>query len=254
MSKFGTLTIQFGRLKLMVTAPEQDVRASTCKFKVLAPNGRVLAQDEQLGIFQPEYVDLDRDGVPELIVATDSGGSGGYCTSYILSQKGKPRLLQKIADSYAAHAVDDDSGYAGPDYAVETGDLVFNSFDGLCNACSPRPAMYLQLRNGQFVDVSSHFKAEYDREIEELRRKLAPSDLRRFRSAKTSQDDAYAEAFVTKDTAQTVLKILLDYLYSGREQRAHAYLREAWPAFDQQRVWKEIIETRAGGILEQISR
>src|SRR5438874_1705534 len=98
-SKYGTINITFDKLRLAVSAPKRDKDDSICSFRVIGPTGKVLARDEQLGILQPQYVDLDGDGVPELIVVADSGGSGGYHNSYIFSQVPHPMLLIGIRDS-----------------------------------------------------------------------------------------------------------------------------------------------------------
>jgi hypothetical protein len=246
-SKFGTIAIQFGHLKLIVSDPGHS-KHETCSFRVVSDDGRALANDEHLGILQPEYVDLDRDGIPELIVAADSGGSGAYHDSFVFSQSGRPRLVQSIKNSYPLHAVYDFRSNQG--YALETGDLVFNSFEGLCNGCSPRPAIYLKLENGRLSDVSGHFKAEYDREIAKTRRDINNDDLKRFVKATSRDNDGYVS---TVGPREAVLKIILDYLYSGREEQARAAVTEMWPGFDRDRVWKEIRKTRATGILEQIS-
>jgi hypothetical protein len=50
-----------------------------------------------------------------------------------------------------------------------------------------------------------------------------------------------------------VLTIVLAYLYSGREDQAWKALEEMWPRFDQQRIRKLIVETRAKGLLRYTS-
>jgi len=35
----------------------------------------------------------------------------------------------------------------------------------------------------------------------------------------------------------------------GRESEARAALREMWPAFDQERIWNLILQTRRSGVL-----
>ena len=50
-----------------------------------------------------------------------------------------------------------------------------------------------------------------------------------------------------------VLTIVLNYLYSGREEQAWKALEELWPASDQGRVKGLILERRGRGLLAQLN-
>jgi hypothetical protein len=51
---------------------------------------------------------------------------------------------------------------------------------------------------------------------------------------------------------QLILKVVLSYLYSGREQQAWRELNEMWPASDVQRIKNLILKTRGDGVLSEI--
>lgn len=241
-SRGKTVSITYGQLKLTVTEPRSD--AESCSFQVVSPAGDLLAHDEYADyIPQPEYADLDGDGTPELVVVAGSSGSGGYADSYVFSQAPQVRLLKAVKEACPVEVV---NGLTGR--ALVTCDLDFASFDGLCNACSPRPAVYLKLEQGQLRNRSSLYAREYDEHIAEVRKQLKEGDVQAFLKSRSANDDAYEGSTVRS----SVLSILLDYVYSGRESQARQALQSLWPAWDRERVWDDVVNTRSVGVLEQL--
>jgi hypothetical protein len=55
-------------------------------------------------------------------------------------------------------------------------------------------------------------------------------------------------------TVKKVLMMVLNYLYSGREDRAWQALGEMWPPADVERVKKLILERRSRGLLSQVAQ
>ena len=97
------------------------------------------------------------------------------------------------------------------------------------------------------TDISKTHVADYDREIKKARTQLDSKAVSQFRSAATMDDLASGD--FNRHTASIVLQIVFAYLYSGRKELAHRAVKVMWPAFDQERIWKLILETRREGIL-----
>jgi hypothetical protein len=132
---------------------------------------------------------------------------------------------------------------------IRTWDGEFFMFDGMATASSPHPMVYFRIDRNKLRDVSPLHKADYERAIRKMRTDLSAKDLVRFRVI-----DEHWSKVNEEYTASRVLKIVLAYLYSGRQAEAHSTLRRMWPPFDQDRVWKLILKTKRQGILSQVSR
>jgi len=76
------------------------------------------------------------------------------------------------------------------------------------------------------------------------KKSLPAADFARFRVIDESWSNVGEQ-----QAASSVVKIAVTYLYSGRALEAHAIIRQMWPAFDQQRIWKLILKTRRKDIL-----
>ena len=225
-----------------MTEPRSE--AESCSFQVASLAGDLLAHDEYADyVPQPEYADLDGDGAPELVVVSGSSGSGGYADSYVFSQAPQVRLLKAVKEACPVEVL---NGLTGR--ALVTCDLEFASFDGLCNACSPRPAVYLRLEQGQLRDRSRLFARQYDEHIAGLRKQLSDRDVQAFLKSRAANDDAYEGS----NARPSVLSIIIDYVYSGREPQARQVVETMWPTWDRERVWNDILNTRSVGMLEQL--
>jgi len=241
-SRGKTVSVTFGQLKLTVTEPVNDTQS--CSFQVVSPAGDVLAHADRADyIPRPEYVDLDGDGISELIVVAGTSGSGGYADSYVFSQAPQVRLIKAVKEACPVEVLDGPTGRA-----LVTCDLEFALFDGLCNACSPRPAVYLRLEQGQLRDRSSLFERQYDEHIAGLRKQLTDRDVQAFLKSRNANDGAYERS----NARPSVLRIIIDYVYGGREPQARQAVDTLWPAWDRERVWNDIVNTRSVGLLEQL--
>jgi hypothetical protein len=241
-SRGQTVSVTYGRFKLTVTEPRNDTES--CTFQVVAPAGEVLAHADYADyIPKPEYVDLDGDDTPELVVVAGSSGSGGYADSYVFSQAPQLRLIKAVKEACPVEVLNGPTGRA-----LVTCDLDFASFDGLCNACSPRPAVYLRLEQGQLRDRSQLFVRQYDEHIAGLRKQLSDRDVQAFLKSRNANDAAYEGS----NARPSVLSIIIDYVYSGREPPARQVVETMWPTWDRERVWNDIVNTRSVGVLEQL--
>jgi hypothetical protein len=216
----------------------------SCSFRILGPNRKVLTQGRDMAIEEPQYVDLDGDGTPELLVITDSGGSGGYTGFYVVTQHPAPRLAARFTGQCPIQVSDISHG--------DSKELITCDHDfepEICNACNPFIWVHLRLEHGRLRDVSPEVVEAYDREITKARETISAADIATFRAAKT-KDEVFANA---GSPADTVMTIALNYLYSGRQPQALQTLREMWPTWDRRRVWKELLDAHREGALKGIA-
>lgn len=190
--------------------------------------------------------DINGDGVPDLVFDGNSGGNAGDNTYYVISFGKNPGLLLKFGTGAvpAKSGRRDDSGHV----TIQTWDGSFFMFDQMATAFSPYPDVYLQIDGKRLVDISDKHKADYYKSIRSLRNKFTSADFARFRVIDQSWQESGEE-----EVASIVLKISLGFLYSGRESEAYKTIREMWPVFDQQRIWKSMLNARNKGILRQVS-
>ena len=89
---------------------------------------------------------------------------------------------------------------------------------------------------------------QYDEHIAGLRKQLSDRDVQAFLKSRNANDGAYEGSNVRP----SVLSIIIDYVYSGREPQARQVVETMWPTWDRERVWNDIVNTRSVGVLEQL--
>jgi hypothetical protein len=104
------------------------------------------------------------------------------------------------------------------------------------------PSVVLRLDAVGLHDVSAQFAEQYDTEIAAARVRIPQDDIGKFQMTDFG------------DAKPVVLEIVLSYLYSGREAEAWQTLDEMWPATDRTRIKTLIVETRAAGLLSELSK
>ena len=153
-------------------------------------------------------------------------------------------------------AVDED--FDGKVAIWTTDAAAVEGFDGLTYAdyVSP-PTVVLQFERGELVDVSAWYRAQYDRQIAELRGGVTAEALAEFRKSdgRVESGSVPAADWVRlRKTKAAVLEIVWAYLYSGRPDRAWAELEGAWPSGDVARVKAAIVAARARGIEAKVTK
>lgn len=229
----GTRAFDYDQLQVVVTQQEPFL----CRVVVRTRAGGTLAEATQAAV-SGEYVDLDADGAPELIVVADSGGSGGFTDWFVFTQRPEPRLAGMMMDACRIAAGPPIPGGRGR--VLSTCDLAWAFHDGLCNACSPRPLVFYQLQAGQLTDANRLMVSEYDRYIADARKALDETELQEFTAATGDDDGGYQQDYVRGG----VLGIVLAYRYSGRTDEARGVVERWWPAFDRDRILEEIVGSR----------
>jgi hypothetical protein len=208
-----------------------------CDFEVRDGAGKVIASgsDAQVEALPEMYV--VRNGTNDLIVESYSGGAHCCWTYYIVTPLPAPRVAVKLSNHYPVEFID----YRG----IELNDLVtrdggFIDFENMPYDLVPAPAVYIRFVRGKPTDIGSLFKAQYDQEIAQARARIKPDALQYFHS-RNIYDDV--------ELASNVLRIVLAYLYSGREEQAWKELAAMWPPADLARIKGEILKAREKGIL-----
>lgn len=184
--------------------------------------------------------DVNGDGTPDIVLEGFSGGAHCCWTYYIVSLGPNPGLLFKFENEQGAEFK---ANASTGRIEVYVRDGAFDYFES-AHAFSPFPDVYLRLDRTHLVDISGEHLADYDQKIKRLKIEIPDKDLKVFLQAENQDEKVGWEQVSTR-----VLEIVLAYLYSGRQEQAHTTLKKMWPAFDQERIWKLILETRQKGIL-----
>jgi hypothetical protein len=225
-------------------SPHHTRAADTCRAELIDSRNKAVfsASDSAFSLILADK-DVNGDGIPDIVFEGYSGGAHCCWTYYVVSLGETPGLIRKFKNEVAARFF---SNPVTGQIEIATGDGAFDSF-ALSHAESPFPEVHLRLEGKSLVDISNTHVLEYNREIREAKMQLDPKAISQFRSV-TAPDDLI-EGDLNRQTVSIVLQIVFAYLYSGRKALAHQAVREMWPAFDQQRVWKLTLDTRREGIL-----
>jgi hypothetical protein len=100
----------------------------------------------------------------------------------------------------------------------------------------------------KLLDVGAQFYKEYDAQIEQARAQLSSQEVEKFRQSRLGDKMFGDQTF----TVHRVLVIVLNYLYSGRQEQAWQALTELWPPSDQGRIKSLILERRSRGLLKEV--
>ncbi len=166
-------------------------------------------------------VDLNGDGKPELVL---SGYSGGLhcCYVYEVVSLGKtPQVLHTFANPVPITFEKQPDGTV----LIRAVDGVFDYFI-VPHADAVIPQLVLKPEGNNLVDVSAQYPELYDKEIEQARSQLTPDELEKFRKS-NFHDKLFTDQI---PTVRKVLTIVLNYVYSGREDKAWQALDDMWPA------------------------
>lgn len=212
-----------------------------CRAQVIDSRGKIVfsATDWGLSVAMTGE-DVNGDGLPDIVLEGFSGGAHCCWTYYIVSLGRHPGLLVKFEnETGAAFKVNPSIGRI----EIHTGDGAFDYFESP-HANSPIPDVYLRIDGNKLVDISREHIADYDNRILKLNAGISREDLAHFLQTK-SEDEEIQWQNVKSD----VISIIQAYLYSGRSREARVTLKKMWPPFDQDRIWKLILETRRTGVL-----
>lgn len=226
--------------------PGAKTPADRCRASITSTKGRVTtaARDWALTIDKVSGTDLNGDGKPELVIAGYSGGERCCFTYTIVGLGTTARVLRTIASNTALTFEKQADGtvlIAGVDSSLD--------YFLVPHPMAVTPQVFLKVQGDNLLDVSSQFQPQYDRLIDEARSQLSSGDIEKFRQSRYN-DKMFSDQL---PTVRRVLVIVLNYLYSGREEQAWKALDELWPTSDENRVKGLILERRGRGLLKQLS-
>jgi len=229
-----------GYLVQMLPGPKKT--PYRCRGTITPPKGTrvTVAQEWALSIDEISGNDINGDGTPDVVFDAFSGGENCCYLYWIVSLKKPPEVIREIRNQ--APLVFRKRPDRGTE--IRTGEGSFDLFF-LPHSASVIPEMVLRLEGDRLVDISSEYPEEYDQQIAKARSELSAADLEKFRQSRYGQK-MFADQLTT---VKRVLTIVLNYLYSGREQQAWQALDEMWPPSDKERVRGLILERQARGLL-----
>jgi hypothetical protein len=224
----------------------------------------VLRWGNERAVVVPKSAQVDIDalgadlglGVPVVAFVVRPMENDWRASYEIWSIERKPRLLRTLAGSDMYRAVDADFNRQ---VVIWTRDAAaVDGFDGLTYTdYSYPPTVVLQFERGKLVDVSAWYRAEYNRQIAELRNGLTAEALAEFRRSDGRLESGsvpLTEWLRLRKTKVAILEAVWAYLYSGRAKRAWAELDDEWPVGDVARVKAAIVAARTRGIEAQIDK
>jgi hypothetical protein len=217
-----------------------------CRAVLTTSWGRhiTIAYEWALSIDPISGADLTGGGAPTLVL---SGYSGGLHCCYVyemVSLGRKPQVLHTFSNPVPIKFEKQPDGTA----FIRAADGVFDFFLVPHNA-AVIPQLVLKLDGNNLVDVSAQYPELYDKEIEQARSQLTAEEIEKFRKS-NFHDKLYTDQVAA---VHKVLTIVLDYIYSGREEKAWQALDEMWPAGDVSRVKSLITERRHRGMLANLA-
>jgi len=184
-------------------------------------------------------LDLNGDGVSDVVLEGYSGGQH-CCWTYWFALAGAKPVVRQVESAQTAAFLRGADG--GLDIVLR--DSAFDDFDGVKGQVVAPPVV-LRFAGTSLVDVSAKRAELYDLEIRHAEQELGPALRARLMAVRNSDELSRA----AREQA-LALRIVLNYLYSGRGDQAWRAVTNLWPQFDQQRIVEEIRHAYRMGIPE----
>jgi hypothetical protein len=203
-----------------------------------------IAYEWALNVDPISGTDLNGDGAPEVVLDGYSGGLHCCYTYLVVSLGKKPKVLHTFANPVPIKFEKQPDGTA----LIRAADGVFDYFV-IPHSDAVIPQLVLKPEGNVLVDVSAQHPEVYDREIEQAQAALTKEDIEKLKASN------YRNKLFTDQipTVHKVLTIVLDYIYSGRDEKAWQALDDYWPAGDVSRIKSLIAERRHRGLLANLA-
>jgi hypothetical protein len=217
-----------------------------CRAVVTSTAGKrlIAARDWALKVDKISGTDINGDDKPELVIDGYSGGERCCFTYTVVKLGASAQVLRSIASNSALNFEKQDDGSVlikGVDSSMD--------YFVVPHPMAVVPQVFLKMKGDTLEDVSAQFQPQYDKLIDDAKSQLTPADLEKFRQSRYN-DKMFTDQL---PTARRVLTIIVNYLYSGREDQAWKTLDDLWPISDQGRLKNLILERRARGLLKQLN-
>jgi hypothetical protein len=217
-----------------------------CRAVLTSATGKriTIAYEWALSVDPITGSDMNGDGAPKVVL---DGYSGGVhcCYTYLVVSLGRtPKVLHTFANPVPINFEKQPDGTA----LIRAADGVFDYFV-IPHSDAVIPQLVLKPEGNVLVDVSAQHPEVYDREIEQARAALTTEDIGKLKASN------YRNKLFTDQvpTVHKVLTIVLDYVYSGRDEQAWQALDDYWPAGDVSRIKSLIAERRHRGLLANLA-
>jgi hypothetical protein len=231
--------------RLRIAFDGKAPQTAQCVASITRPGRKrvVFARGLSMWIDDISGIDVNQDGIPEVVFGAYSIDQG-CCYEYSIVGLGSTAtLVKKIHNQVPLNFRKESDGSV----TIRTGDGSFDLFL-LPHAQAVIPDLTLRLEGSQIQDVSVKYQKEYDEKIANAREALTPEAIAKFRSS-----DVHKKMFTDRATTlRSVLVVVLNYLYSGREAEAWKALEEMWPPEDEERTRSLILERRNLGLLAHL--
>lgn len=246
--KIGAFT-----LRILPTVQDKDDKDDKdqdgdprCRAVLTPTSGKrvTIAYEWALTVDPISGADLNGDGKPELVLEGYSGGLHCCYTYAIVSLGPTPQVLHAFQNTAPVKFEKQSDGSV----LIRAADGVFDYFL-IPHTDAVIPQLVLKLEGNDLVDVSANYPEVYDKDIAHARGLLAADEIERFRKS-NFHDKLYTDQI---PTVHKVLTIVLDYVYSGREEKAWQALDELWPPSDAARIKSLITERRHRGMLSNLA-
>jgi len=231
-------------LRLLPIKEDKDDKGkdgdARCRAVLTSTSGKKITIAEAWALRVGE--NFSEDSKPEIVLDGYTGGLQCCYTYVVVSLAQSPQVLRSFRNQFPMSFEKQSDGTT----LVHALDGVFDYFL-LPHSAAVIPQVILKMEGSELTDVSAHFAELYDKQIAQARSQISSADLEKFRQSNYSDRLFMDQVPVTRE----VLTIVLDYLYSGREEKAWETLNELWPAADMSRVKSLILERRARGLLAE---
>lgn len=203
-----------------------------------------IAYEWALSVDPISGADLNGDGKPEIVLSGYSGGLHCCYVYEIVSLEHTPKVIHVFSSPSPIAFEKQPDGTV----LIRAADGVFNYFLVPPQA-AVIPQLIFRLDGNNLVDVSAKYPEIYDKEIAQARAQLTPEEAEKFKKS-----NFHATLYSDQVPAiHKVLTIVLDYIYSGREDQAWQALEQYWPENDLSRVRSLIMERRRRGMLANLA-
>jgi hypothetical protein len=240
-------------LRILPTVPDKKDKDDKdgdgdprCRAILTTPTGKrmTIAYEWALSVDPITGSDINGDGAPEIVLDGYSGGLHCCYTYLVLSLGKSPKVLHTFANPVPIRFEKEPDGTA----LIRAKDGVFDYFL-IPHTDAFIPQLVLKPEGKVLVDVSAEHPEVYDREIEQARKDLTREEIEKLKASN------YRHLLFTDQvpTVKKVLTIVLDYIYSGRDEEAWKALDEMWPAGDVSRIKSLIGERRRRGMLANLA-